>query len=703
VGVFLYLKRTQQLFNRASYFLEHGLAVFECKQDKRPKLAGWRDLEYWHVDADEADVWKCYGIALDSNWLVVDVDLKKPEAHDSFQRLSTIVDFEGTFKVKTANGGWHYWLKNPTQQAIRKNLHEYSGIDFLSVGCYVVGPGSRIATGTYAYTDGDLETTPEANAELLRLLFKDTSRNVGYGSQIDKKMENSANEIIRFKQWLTHQPPAILGQKGDDNTYKIAAQGYDFGLTPEEILDSMLEWNERCVPPWSKEELATRVRNADKYKQNAPGKAISNFNTFNDVTTEGLQGYVQQTYDEDLYESLHPNCGMTYRGEHILPSITNLRLILLSERYRGLFMWDLFRSKIYLTHMPPWRSNKKNLDMRMSDTDYTELKMDIAINARLDATSQLLDEGVLAIALARSFHPICDWLNSLSWDGTPRLHRIFGSGPYKMQIAKIFLLASVYRIFYPGYKFDHMLVIAGKQGLQKSLLIQKLGGEFTKTLSSMPTDRKGLQELEGAWWIELPEITAVNKVDINAVKAFITTTLDTYIPMYGRHGVQDYPRVAIPVWTLNPTDAGFIVDDENRRFLIVEQKEVIDCDYIEKNRDQIFAEVMELYRQGVKPHVLVQAIKVTAEEIAQANRTNDEDPWELSIKLWLIGKEDQKIYTRDIFTDVLCSHRVGDWDKKSQMRIARVLKKLGWKKSRDANTTFFVKINDSEVDWDIEI
>lgn len=699
----------------ASYFLANKLSVFECQSNRKPKEAGWRDLEYWMIDGEEADSWKCYGIPIESEWLVIDVDLRKPEAHDSFARLSAFVDFSDTFRCKTARGGWHYWFKNPTNQPIRKNVHcqskdcknkdHYHGIDFLSDGCYVVGPSSVADTGTYTYIDGELTETREASTALLELLTKvehTASREVISGVQ-------TSLEFTRYKQWIDAQPPAISGENGNDYTYNILAYGFDFGLDKEDIFAACLNWNDNCSPPWSVDELRALIANAGKYAQNAKGKAAIQFEAFTAAEPSGNfpdslpAKYIDTKYGDEFYETLHPGVGLTTRGDKIEATSTNLRLILLSERYKGLFSYNKFRTRIALNRVPPWRGDNTNESLEMKETDWCELRVDMAIQARLEVPSYLLEDSVTAIALARSFHPICDWLSSLKWDGGSRFHKLFGGNSYQLNVAKVFLLASIYRIFQPGYKFDHMLVIAGAQGIGKSYLVQTLGGEFTTTMQHMPTDRKGLQELNGAWWIELPELSAVKRADINQIKAFITSTKDTYIPMYGRGGPQDFPRICVPVWTLNPTEVGFITDDVNRRFLIIEQKNRIDIDYIKENRDQIFAEAMELYRKGVQPHHIVETLKDQAEEIAQANKQEDYDPWGEVIENWIASTKASKIYNKIIFTEVLGYYRAADWDKKAQVRIGKIFKKLGLVRKKANGETFYVKNDEESIDSEFEV
>ena len=73
-----------------------------------------------------------------------------------------------------------------------------------------------------------------------------------------------------------------------------------------------------------------------------------------------------------------------------------------------------------------------------------------------------------------SFHPVRDYLNARTWDGTPRLESwlkiYFGvkDSEYVRAIGPRYLISAVARIFQPGCQADHILVLEGPQGRLKS-------------------------------------------------------------------------------------------------------------------------------------------------------------------------------------------------------------------------------------------
>src|SRR5262249_39120555 len=71
--------------------------------------------------------------------------------------------------------------------------------------------------------------------------------------------------IARAKAYVAKVPPAISGQHGHDRTYHVAALLVrDFALPEADALPIMEEFNKRCQPPWTPDELVRKLREADK-------------------------------------------------------------------------------------------------------------------------------------------------------------------------------------------------------------------------------------------------------------------------------------------------------------------------------------------------------------------------------------------------------------------------------------------------------
>ena len=86
--------------------------------------------------------------------------------------------------------------------------------------------------------------------------------------------------------------------------------------------------------------------------------------------------------------------------------------------------------------------------------------------------------------LRRAFHPVRNYLDALVWDGTPRLKNWLATylgaeaTPDSQGIGDKFLVSMVARIYQPGCKADHCLVVEGAQGELKSTMCKVLGGDW---------------------------------------------------------------------------------------------------------------------------------------------------------------------------------------------------------------------------------
>jgi hypothetical protein len=78
--------------------------------------------------------------------------------------------------------------------------------------------------------------------------------------------------IDRAERYLASVPPAIAGQHGDVHTFRICCRLVrGFALDDDQALHALTEWNARCRPPWSPEELLDKLRRAARYGREPVG------------------------------------------------------------------------------------------------------------------------------------------------------------------------------------------------------------------------------------------------------------------------------------------------------------------------------------------------------------------------------------------------------------------------------------------------
>jgi hypothetical protein len=159
------------------------------------------------------------------------------------------------------------------------------------------------------------------------------------------------------------------------------------------------------------------------------------------------------------------------------------------------------------------------------------------------------------------------------------------------------MTAAVTRIFEPGHKFDFAVILEGLQGKRKSTFIEILGRKWFAELDGDFHDPKMMIELmQGAWILELPELTGFQRSDVRAIKAFISRKKDRARLAYARRA-GEFPRQCIFIGSTN--DREYLKDDTGgRRFWPMPcHVAEIDTARLEQNVDQLWAEAVLLYRE----------------------------------------------------------------------------------------------------------
>lgn len=215
-----------------------------------------------------------------------------------------------------------------------------------------------------------------------------------------------------------------------------------------------------------------------------------------------------------------------------------------------------------------------------------------------------------------TFHPVRDYLNSLKWDGKPRLATwltdYMGVEDTELNrvFARLFLKAAVTRIFRPGYKFDQMLMLKGEQGIMKSTAIQALAGGPEWFSDSMPlnaTDQKTIEATRGKWLMEISDLKGNSKAEVEDTKAMLSTQVDRARMAYARMAIE-VKRQFVILGTSN-VDNPLSDLTGNRRYWIVvchPVKGLSTCDIqgLKEVRDQLWAEAKWEYDfDGENPQI----------------------------------------------------------------------------------------------------
>ena len=291
-------------------------------------------------------------------------------------------------------------------------------------------------------------------------------------------------------------------------------------------------------------------------------------------------------------------------------------------------------------------------------------------------------QAMETIGAQTRIHPVRDWMDSLVWDTKPRLSTwlidYFGveDSPYVQAVARAWLISAIARIYQPGCKADGVLVLMGEQGAKKSQGLKVIGGDWFRDSIFDLSNKDAFIQLRGVWIYELSELSSLARADVEKVKAFMSSQVDSYRPPFGRANVE-VPRQLVFAASTNAPE--FLKDQTgNRRFWPVDVADNIDIPELTTAREQLLAEAVAAYKAGEKWWL-------SKREEAEAKEEQDNhlaaDPWEAKIRSCIKGLDGEFGFSindilMQIETDV--AKWQGGWDS----RVGNVIKKLGFYKKQ---------------------
>jgi putative DNA primase/helicase len=227
-------------------------------------------------------------------------------------------------------------------------------------------------------------------------------------------------------------------------------------------------------------------------------------------------------------------------------------------------------------------------------------------------------------------HPLRDRLNGLAWDNVERLdgwltdYLGVKKDAYSATVGHKWMIQAVARVMRPGCKADHTLIFEGLQGPGKSTVCETLALDpewFADGIADLGT-KDSAQDLQGKWIVELGELSAVRRGEVERVKAFLTRKSDHYRPSYGRHS-QDFPRQCVFAGSTNAT--AYLTDPTgNRRFWPIKVG-LVDHAALRLDVEQLWAEAVAAFRAGERWWL------DPTDELAAADEQDRRvigDPWE---------------------------------------------------------------------------
>ena len=350
-----------------------------------------------------------------------------------------------------------------------------------------------------------------------------------------------------------------------------------------------------------------------------------------------------------------------------------------APEWQGVLHFDESSLNTVAKALPPWVDGHA-LPFTWTDED------DIRTAAWLQhqgilATSVTAGQAVQTVAREHHFHPIRDYLDSLTWDGISRisdwltLYLGAESSEYARSVGAKWLIGAVARVFKPGCKNDTCLILEGQQGTLKSTALRTLASPwFADEIADLGSKDAALQ-VRGVWLIELSELDAMSRSEVARVKAFMSRQTDRFRPPFGRRLIEA-PRECVFAGT---TNHGTYLKDETggRRFWPVLCGR-INIAELHRDRDHIWAEAVHRYRAGENWWLDDKSLVESA--AAEQIQRYESDPWEEPLQGWLSGRE--TVSVSEVLTQCIEKPKQ-NWNQPDKNRVARCLRSAGWERFRE--------------------
>lgn len=302
-----------------------------------------------------------------------------------------------------------------------------------------------------------------------------------------------------------------------------------------------------------------------------------------------------------------------------------------------------------------------------------------------DPKAENVRDAVTQLCLEHTFHPIRQMLDTLTWDGAPRVegwltrYMRAEDTPLNRAVGRIMLVAAVRRVREPGVKFDTIIIFEGRQGTGKSTALRILAGPDNHSDNELLTlDTKAQMEaMDGVWIYELSEMSGLNKSEVERMKAFASRDVDRARMSYGRFS-EARGRQTIFIGTTN--EHKYLKDRTgNRRFLPVKTG-IIDLEALRADRDQLWAEAAKLEAEGTSIVLPQELWAVAAAE--QEDRLED-DPWQekLATVRGRATGDEVRVLTADLLGEVL-GIPVERQHNGHAKRLTALMRELGWEPAK---------------------
>ena len=273
---------------------------------------------------------------------------------------------------------------------------------------------------------------------------------------------------------------------------------------------------------------------------------------------------------------------------------------------------------IYLKHNEFSQEHELTKDIRIGNTFFKKGELP----SNFDSVVKVYFESVLGVAFSnqamldgmetffseRSYNPVMEYMEKAAenWDGRKRINQMLqvylGAEDIDLisKIAEMWLVGAVAKVYEPYAKFDYVLDLVGGQGVGKTSLLQKLGGEWYTDAVTDFANKDNYDIMLKALIVNDDEMVASNRMSFAETKAFISKTSLRFRKPYMKR-TEEFAKNFVLARTTNQKE--YLKDKTGeRRFLSVmadtsrQKKHPMEIE--PETVEQIWGEAVTIYKAG---------------------------------------------------------------------------------------------------------
>ena len=273
---------------------------------------------------------------------------------------------------------------------------------------------------------------------------------------------------------------------------------------------------------------------------------------------------------------------------------------------------------IYLKHNEFSQEHELTKDIRIGNTFFKKGELP----SNFDSVVKVYFESVLGVAFSnqaildgmetffseRSYNPVMEYMERAAenWDGRKRIDQMLqvylGAEDIDLisKIAEMWLVGAVAKVYEPYAKFDYVLDLVGGQGVGKTSLLQKLGGDWYTDAVTDFANKDNYDIMLKALIVNDDEMVASNRMSFAETKAFISKTSLRFRKPYMKR-TEEFAKNFVLARTTNQKE--YLKDKTGeRRFLSVmadtsrQKKHPMEIE--PETVEQIWGEAVTIYKAG---------------------------------------------------------------------------------------------------------